>query len=44
VIGRIIEWYNHERLHSSLGFLRPIDYYRGDPNADTVNHLGGTLP
>lgn len=30
-IGRIIEWYNTERLHSSLGFLRPIDYYRGDP-------------
>jgi putative transposase len=31
VIGRIIRWYNHERLHSSLGFLRPIDYYRGQP-------------
>jgi transposase InsO family protein len=30
-LGRIIEWYNHERLHSSLGYLRPIDYYRGDP-------------
>lgn len=30
-IGRIIRWYNHERLHSSLGFLRPVDYYRGDP-------------
>ena len=25
--------YNHERLHSSLGYLRPIDYYRGDPKA-----------
>lgn len=33
VIGRIIDWYNHERLHSSLGFLRPIDYYRGEPKA-----------
>ena len=33
VIGRIIDWYNHERLHSRLGFLRPIDYYRGDPTA-----------
>jgi transposase InsO family protein len=33
VIGRIIRWYNHERLHSSLGFLRPADYYRGDPTA-----------
>ena len=30
-LDRIIDWYNHERLHSSLGYLRPIDYYRGDP-------------
>jgi putative transposase len=32
-LGRIIHWYNHERLHSSLGYLRPIDYYRGDPQS-----------
>ena len=30
-LQRIIQWYNTERLHSSLGFLRPIDYYRGEP-------------
>lgn len=30
-IGRIIDHYNHVRLHSSLGFLRPIDFYRGNP-------------
>ncbi|MBI3461782.1 MAG: hypothetical protein HY000_01805 [Planctomycetes bacterium] len=32
VLGRIIEWYNQERQHSALGYLRPIDYYRGTPS------------
>jgi transposase InsO family protein len=32
-LGRIIAWYNDERLHSSLGYLRPRDYYRGDPQS-----------
>lgn len=31
VIGGIIEHYNRVRLHSSLNFLRPVDYYRGNP-------------
>lgn len=30
VLLGIIRWYNHERLHSSLGFLRPADYYCGE--------------
>jgi len=32
-IDRIMDHYNHERLHSSLSFLRPIDFYRGNPTA-----------
>jgi putative transposase len=31
VLAKIIRWYNEERLHSALGFLRPVDYYRGHP-------------
>lgn len=31
VLARVIERYNTERLHSALGYLRPIDYYRGEP-------------
>lgn len=30
-ITEIVEWYNHRRLHSGINYLRPIDYYRGDP-------------
>ncbi len=31
VIDGVIDHYNHDRLHSRLNFLRPVDYYRGDP-------------
>lgn len=33
IIGEVIGDYNQVRLHSSLNFLRPVDYYRGDPEA-----------
>ncbi len=29
--ARIVRWSNEERLHRALGFLRPVDYYRGKP-------------
>ena len=32
VLARVIQRYNEERLHSAIDYLRPIDYYRGDPN------------
>ncbi|MEM0160013.1 MAG: integrase core domain-containing protein [Candidatus Micrarchaeaceae archaeon] len=31
-IFRTIHWYNRERMHSSLNYLTPMDYYRGDPD------------
>jgi putative transposase len=32
-IARFREYYNFRRPHSVLRYLRPIDYYRGDPEA-----------
>lgn len=40
VIAAIIEHYNHRRLHSSLNFLRPADYYRGNPEALLAERRG----
>ena len=30
-IFKIVEYYNHKRRHSSLNYLTPIQYYRGNP-------------
>ena len=40
VIAAIIDHYNHRRLHSSLNFLRPADYYRGNPEALLAERRG----
>ena len=31
VIGRVLCWYNEAWLHIALGYLRPVDHYRGRP-------------
>jgi len=31
VIAQMAQWHNTEQLHSALGYLRPMDCYRGDP-------------
>ncbi len=30
-ISRIIQYYNNNRRHSSLNYLTPMQYYRGNP-------------
>jgi transposase InsO family protein len=32
VIGQWVDEYNEHRLHAGLGFLRPADYFRRDPD------------
>jgi hypothetical protein len=31
IIGRWVEYYNGKRLHASLNYLPPAEYYEGDP-------------
>ena len=31
LIASWVDYYNHHRFHSALKYLRPIDYYRGNP-------------
>jgi putative transposase len=33
LMSRIVGRYNQTRLHSALGYLPPVEYYRGDPAA-----------
>lgn len=30
-VGRWVQHYNDERLHAALNYLRPVDYYKADP-------------
>ncbi len=31
IIAKYIDYYNNERLHSSINYLRPVDYYKSNP-------------
>ncbi|MEO0263408.1 MAG: DDE-type integrase/transposase/recombinase [candidate division WOR-3 bacterium] len=31
VIGEYVRYYNEKRLHAGIRYLRPVDYYRGNP-------------
>jgi len=33
LLGQWVNYYDNERLHSALNYLRPVDYYRGNPDA-----------
>lgn len=33
ILGRWVEFYNSERLHASLNYLPPAEYWEGDPEA-----------
>jgi len=33
ILKQWVRYYNEERLHSALNYLRPVDYYRGNPEA-----------
>jgi hypothetical protein len=33
LLAEWMRYYNEERLHSALEYLRPVDYYRGNPQA-----------
>ena len=33
LLAEWVRYYNEERLHSALKYLRPVDYYRGNPQA-----------
>ena len=30
--SKIIDYYNNKRRHSSLNYLTPVQYYRGEPD------------
>ncbi len=35
-----VDYYNNERLHGVTGYLRPIDYHRGEPEKLVKERLG----
>ncbi len=33
LLAEWVRYYNEERLHSALKYLRPVNYYKGNPEA-----------
>ena len=33
LLDQWVTYYDNERLHSALNYLRPVDYYRGNPES-----------
>jgi len=32
IIGQWVDYYNHQRLHAGIRYLRPVDYHFGNPD------------